>query len=146
MTEPTDKEAAMQSQDQANTPVEEAKTDAAAAPAGDDAQAGGAISEAEKKRLQLFEWFQPVEDPELFVSIVDLGLIYDINLHEGKCLIRMTLTSPGCPMGDYIIETLRQRGLEHEDIKEVDVDIVWEPRWDPHTMASEEAKDQLGIW
>ena len=95
----------------------------------------------------ILDWLRPVEDPELFISIVDLGLIYEVNLNEeGLLHIQMTLTSPGCPAGEYIISSIRDRALEHKDVKEAKVELVWEPKWNPETMASEEAKDQMGIW
>ena len=96
---------------------------------------------------EIMEWLKPVEDPELFVSIVELGLVYDVELNdEGNLTVKMTLTSPGCPMGDQIVTMMTQRAEEHESIKKAEVNIVWEPSWDPQTMASEEAKDTLGIW
>ena len=96
---------------------------------------------------ELLDWLRPVEDPELFISIVDLGLIYEACIKaEGKVYIKMTLTSPGCPMGEYIVSSLKDRALEHKDIKEAEVELVWEPKWDPETMASEDAKDQMGLW
>lgn len=95
---------------------------------------------------ELMEWLKPVEDPELFISIVDLGLVYEAKVDGGKAMIKMTLTSPGCPAGDDIVNSIKERAKEHGEVEEAEVEIVWEPRWDPHTMASEEAKDVLGIW
>ena len=95
----------------------------------------------------LMEWIRPVQDPELYLSLVDLGLVYAIDVFEGgKAQIRMTLTSPGCPAGDYIIDQLTGRLKEHPEVKEASVEIVWEPKWDPHEMATEECKEELGIW
>lgn len=96
---------------------------------------------------EMIEWLKTVQDPELFMSIVDLGLVYEANLDAaGKLDVRMTLTSPGCPAGDYLVQAVKDRALEHSLVKECEVQIVWEPKWDPSTMASEEAKDALGIW
>ena len=93
------------------------------------------------------EWLRKVEDPELGVSIVDLGLIYDISLHpSGKVQINMTLTSPGCPMGEHIYNSVKNRLLEIPEIRDVNITLVWEPQWDPKTMATEECKELLGIW
>lgn len=93
------------------------------------------------------EWLKPVEDPELFMSLVELGLIYDVTLSEpGHAHVKMTLTSPGCPAAGYLVEQVKKRMLEHEEIKEAEVEIVFEPKWDPKTMASDECKDKLGIW
>jgi len=96
---------------------------------------------------ELKEWLKPVEDPELFLSLVDLGLIYRCYETEpNKIKIEMTLTSPGCPAGDYLVSEVKKRMLEHENVKDAEVEIVWEPKWDPNTMASEEAKEELGLW
>lgn len=96
---------------------------------------------------EMFDWLRTVQDPELFMSIVDLGLIYEAKLGDDARLdVRMTLTSPGCPAGDYLVQAVKDRGLQHEAVKTCEVQIVWEPKWDPATMASEEAKDSLGIW
>lgn len=96
---------------------------------------------------ELKEWLKPIEDPELFVSIVDLGLIYRCYETEPKKIkVEMTLTSPGCPAGDYLASEAKKRMLEYPEITDVEVEIVWEPKWDPNTMASEEAKEELGIW
>lgn len=91
---------------------------------------------------QIRELLKQVFDPELGVNIVDLGLVYDIEYTEGKVSIRMTLTTPGCPMHDTIVGGVR-RALEGEKgVDDVAVDIVWEPRWTPEHM-SEAAKEQL---
>lgn len=95
----------------------------------------------------LKEWLKPVEDPELFISLVELGLIYEVEPKpEGKVDVRMTLTSPGCPAGPQILDMIKRRLLEHSEVKDVTVQIVFTPKWDPREMASEEAKDKLGIW
>ncbi len=95
----------------------------------------------------LKEWLKPVEDPELFISLVELGLIYEVDAEpEGKVAVKMTLTSPGCPAGPYILDLVKKRLLEHKDVKDVSVQIIFDPKWDPREMASEEAKDKLGIW
>ena len=107
------------------------------------------MSEEAKKvptQDELKDWLRPVEDPELFMSIVDLGLVYEIHLDNGQCKVIMTLTSPMCPMGDYIVEEVTKRMKEHELVNEVEVEMTFEPKWDPAEMASDECKDQLGIW
>jgi metal-sulfur cluster biosynthetic enzyme len=66
-----------------------------------------------------------VKDPELNLNIIDIGLVYDVDANEtGDVQIRMTLTSPGCPAGTEIID----------DVKSVDVELVWEPYWTPEKM------------
>mgnify|MGYP003704230143 CR=1 FL=1 len=94
----------------------------------------------------LLEWLRPVQDPELFLGLVDLGLIYKIDLLEGAATVTMSLTSPGCPAADYLVSEVKKRLLEYPGVKAADVMVVFEPKWDPRTMASDEVKDRLGIW
>jgi len=86
-----------------------------------------------------------VDDPEMGVNIVDLGLIYDIDIEDDKVIITMTLTSMGCPMGPRIMEDIDCAARLIPEVKEVEIKLVWEPIWDPEMM-SEEARDQLGIF
>lgn len=94
----------------------------------------------------LLDWLRTVEDPELFMSLVDLGLIYSIHIEDGNVNVKMTLTSPGCPSAGYLVEQIKERALEYPGVKTADVVIVFEPKWDPRTMASDEVKDRMGIW
>lgn len=76
-----------------------------------------------------------VKDPELNLNIVDLGLVYGIDVsEEGDVRIRMTLTSPGCPAGVEIIEGVRAVVGDLEGARSVDVELVWEPYWTPEKM------------
>ena len=96
---------------------------------------------------EMIEWIRPVLDPELNMSLVDLGLIYEaVPVSDSEVNVKMTLTSAGCPAGDYMIQSLRSRLLEHEKVEKADVEIVWEPKWNPAEMASDEVKDKLGVW
>lgn len=97
-------------------------------------------------RDELLEWLRPVEDPEMFMSLVDLGLIYNIELTGDRADIRMTLTSPGCPAADYLVTEVKKRMEAHPAVKEATVLVVFDPKWDPRTMASDEVKDKMGIW
>ncbi len=87
-----------------------------------------------------------VQDPEINLSIVDLGLVYDVQYDNGDVLVTMTLTSPGCPLGPIIRGEAYAKLRELPGVKDVDVQIVWNPPWDPRTMASEDVRMQLGIW
>ena len=102
----------------------------------------------EKRDEKLLEWLRPVQDPEMFLSIVDLGLIYEAEFtHEGKgAHAVMTLTSPHCPVADSFVANVKTRLLEYPGIAEAEVKLVFEPKWDPKEMASDEVKDRLGIW
>ena len=87
-----------------------------------------------------------VKDPEINLSIVDLGLVYDVQYDDGDVMVTMTLTSPGCPLGPVIRGEAYAKLREIPGVKDVDVQIVWNPPWDPRTMASEDVKMALGIW
>jgi metal-sulfur cluster biosynthetic enzyme len=88
-----------------------------------------------------------VKDPELMMNIVDLGLIYNVEVTEEQSAeITMTLTSPGCPAGPQIISDV-QRTVHNAfpDLDEVNIHLVWTPFWNIEMM-SDEAKDELGIF
>jgi metal-sulfur cluster biosynthetic enzyme len=90
-----------------------------------------------------------VYDPELGISIVDLGLVYGVQRleDEGKVIVDMTLTTPACPLAPMIkTQAYAILTSNFDTIRDVDLNLVWTPRWDPRTMASEEAKAELGIW
>ena len=93
---------------------------------------------------QVIQKLQTVEDPELFVDIVNLGLIYGVELQGEKCLISMTLTTMGCPLNDHLEEHIKQAVLELPEIKKVEVKLVWYPVWSVERM-TEAAKKQLGV-
>ena len=86
-----------------------------------------------------------VEDPEIGMNIVDLGLIYGLRYDDegGQVHIELTLTSPGCPLGPEIIRNIKQELGTIEDVLDSDVDLVWKPLWNP-AMMSDWAKDELG--
>lgn len=76
-----------------------------------------------------------VIDPELGFNIVDLGLIYQVATDEGIVDIRMTMTTPGCPAQDYIVNGVEQRLGREDGITGVFVEVVWEPPWTPRKMS-----------
>jgi metal-sulfur cluster biosynthetic enzyme len=84
-----------------------------------------------------------VYDPELGVNIVDLGLVYGVECTEGNAKITMTLTTPGCPMHDMLVGGVKRAVAGFPGVREVQVQVVWEPQWSPEQM-SEEAKEWLG--
>ena len=75
-----------------------------------------------------------VKDPELDMNIVDLGLVYDVDVDDGLVRINMTLTSPGCPAGPMITNDIYKTVRALEGVKDVDIDIVWEPYWTPERI------------
>lgn len=95
---------------------------------------------ADMVRLALQE---NVIDPEIGVNIVDLGLVYGVELEDGVADITMTLTTPLCPLGPILEDQVRM-ALEPLGIAPK-INLVWEPRWDM-SMMSEDAKLELGFW
>jgi FeS assembly SUF system protein len=94
---------------------------------------------------EVYEALQTCYDPEIPVNIVDLGLVYDVQVEGKKVTVKMTLTAPGCGMGGMIAGQARQKILDNVDgVEEATVDLVWDPPWDPSRM-SEEAKQRLGV-
>ena len=85
-----------------------------------------------------------VMDPELDCNIVDLGLIYDIQIDGGKVRVTMTLTTPGCPMHESIRWGVQNTLLNLEEIDEAEVDVVWDPPWNPAMMTAA-GRDRTGV-
>ena len=76
-----------------------------------------------------------VKDPELNLNIIDLGLVYEVDVSDaGDVRVHMTLTSPGCPAGAEIIQGVRDVAADLEGVGSVDVELVWEPYWTPERM------------
>ena len=90
------------------------------------------------------EALRDVYDPEIPVNVYDLGLIYDIQLNGGQVYVQMTLTAPGCGMGPYIAQNAEWRIAEVEGVEDVEVDMVFDPPWNPE-MITEDGKKLLGI-
>ena len=96
------------------------------------------------------EALKQVIDPELFVNIVDLGLIYDVKIadaEDGKSNVdvEMTMTSPACPAGPQLLSQSKDAVSRLDGVSDVDVKLVMEPPWTPDRM-TEDARDQLGIF
>ncbi len=96
---------------------------------------------AEKVREHLRE----VMDPELDINIVDLGLIYEVEVREDEVFILMTLTTPGCPLHGVFDEMVKREAgnLEGLEEHEIEIELTFEPRWNPEEM-SDEARNELG--
>ena len=93
----------------------------------------------------LRDLLRDVIDPEIGMNIVDLGLVYDVSLsRDGVAVITMTLTTPGCPLGGYITDSISDTLDGVPGVANADVRIIWDPPWDPDAMMSDWAKDQLG--
>jgi metal-sulfur cluster biosynthetic enzyme len=95
----------------------------------------------------LREILRDIQDPELRMSIVDLGLVYHVDIDgDGLVTIDLTLTTPACPIGPMLQGQAYHMLTQLEGVEDVEVNLVWDPPWDPKTMASEEVRMQLGIW
>ena len=94
---------------------------------------------------KVIEEIKKIYDPEIPVNIYELGLIYDINIdNENNVKINMTLTSPNCPVAESLPNEVKNSVKELKDVKNVDLNLVWEPPWDK-SMMSESAKLELNL-
>jgi len=95
---------------------------------------------------QMIEALRSVIDPELFINIVDLGLVYTINQgDEGQVLVEMTLTSPSCPAGPQIVHQAKTALEQLPGVNEAKIRLVMSPPWTPARM-TDDARDKLGIF
>ena len=96
----------------------------------------------------ILDGLRPVIDPELNLSIVDLGLVRGIEVLDdtGDIQIDLTLTSPMCPMAPEIIAATRDAALKVDGVKNCMVELVWSPLWDPRVDATEDCRAEMGIW
>ena len=96
------------------------------------------------KPSQILNALRVVMDPEIGVNVVDLGLVYNVEVQDNCIYVALTMTTPTCPLGEMILDdayvALRQAFPEAEDVR---VDLVWNPPWSPERM-TEAAKEQLG--
>ncbi len=93
---------------------------------------------------EVIEAMRQVEDPELGMDIVDLGLLYDVEVEGPKVKVIHTLTSMGCPVGPMIQENVDQVVRALPDVEDVEVELTWDPPWSPEKM-SDDAKFILGF-
>jgi metal-sulfur cluster biosynthetic enzyme len=92
------------------------------------------------------EELKNVVDPEIGLDVINLGLIYDVKVDDGKATIVMTLTSPGCPVAGMFLAAVKSAVEAIPGVSECTVDLTFNPPWDPRTHASEEAKMMMGIY
>jgi len=90
------------------------------------------------------EALKDVYDPELHYNIIDLGLVYDVQINDGSVHIIMTLTTPACPIGPMFIGQIQENVGLLPGVKDVDVEITFDPMWTPDMM-SEEARAEMGL-
>ena len=93
---------------------------------------------------QVLQKLRSCLDPELGINIVDLGLIYGVNIEDTRVSVLMTLTTPGCPLDSYFVRDITDKLKKIKGINDVSVELTFEPPWTP-TKMSEESKDILGL-
>jgi metal-sulfur cluster biosynthetic enzyme len=86
-----------------------------------------------------------VQDPEMPVNLVDLGVIYGITEQDGRVEVNLTFTAMGCPASDFILEDVRERLLHEAGVREVQVNVVWDPPWTVARM-TQDGRDALEAW
>ena len=112
-----------------------------------EAELDGDVDPGPPSEETVREVLDTVEDPELRMSIMQLGLIYGVEVDpEGMVTVNMTLTSPACPVGPMLQGMIYHKLMQTPGVEDVEVNLVWSPPWDPKTMASEDVKMALGIW
>jgi metal-sulfur cluster biosynthetic enzyme len=93
---------------------------------------------------QAREALKRIEDPEVGLNIVDLGLIYDIDVDGSTVNVKMTLTSPGCPVGPQLLGGAKLVLIELDEVEEANIELVWEPYWSPDRI-NPEYREVLGF-
>lgn len=100
------------------------------------------LGNAPSPEREIWNALRTVEDPELPVSVVDLGLIYDISVEDGTATIAMTLTYSGCPARDLIVDDVTDTAAALETIEDISVSIVYSPQWSPSRI-TDRGRDEL---
>ena len=103
------------------------------------------VAKTDQEKAVLNE-IKRVEDPDLGLSLYELGLIYAIDVSGSVAKIKMTLTSMACPAANRLKDEIHAAAVNADGIENAEVEIVWVPKWDPKTMASEDARFHLGIF
>ncbi len=93
---------------------------------------------------QVITEIKKIYDPEIPVNIYELGLIYDIKIKDKDVQVKMTLTSPNCPVAESLPKEVKDSIMELKDVNKVDLDLVWDPPWDK-SMMTEAAKLELNL-
>ena len=93
---------------------------------------------------EVYEALKDVYDPEIPVNVVDLGLIYGVEVEEGNVDVMMTLTFAGCGMGPYIAQQAEWRIAEMDNVEDVNVELTFDPPWTPD-LITEDGKKLLGL-
>ena len=95
-------------------------------------------------KAKIIEEISKIYDPEIPVNIYDLGLIYDIKVEGRKAEIKMTLTTPNCPVAESLPKEVKDGAMQVDEIEDVDLELVWDPPWTKEMM-SDAAKLELNL-
>jgi metal-sulfur cluster biosynthetic enzyme len=98
---------------------------------GEGGRPGGAPAVEDPLAQRIIDALREVKDPELGINVVDLGLVYDVEIEDGSARVTMTLTSPGCPAGGQILTGVQQKAGSVEGVDAATVNLVWKPFWTP---------------
>jgi metal-sulfur cluster biosynthetic enzyme len=103
--------------------------------------------DAEGVEATVFEELYDVEDPEMPVSVVDLGLVYGVTVEDGHATVTMTLTYTGCPARDYLQEDVRRAAARADGVDSAEVELVWSPEWNLEMVTDDgrEALREFGV-
>ena len=102
-------------------------------------------ADGQVSRAQVLEALRSVHDPEIPVNVVDLGLIYEYTVDNGRVSVLMTLTAPGCGMGPVLVQDVERRVGQVPFVEQIDVELVFDPPWSRDRM-TEEAQLELGLF
>jgi phenylacetate-CoA oxygenase PaaJ subunit len=94
---------------------------------------------------RLMEALRDVDDPEMPVNIVDLGMVYGVHREGGVVTVDLTFTAMGCPASEFILEDVRERLLREPGVREVAINVVWDPPWSTKRM-TQAGRDALEMW
>jgi metal-sulfur cluster biosynthetic enzyme len=100
---------------------------------------------AETLDRRIWAALEDVQDPEMPVNLVDLGLIYGVEASGGRVLVRLTFTAMGCPATEMIIDDIRERLLREPGVASVDIEVVWDPPWSAQRLTSQ-GREALVAW
>ena len=93
---------------------------------------------------EILEQLKQVSDPEIGMDVVNLGLVYDVEINGDRVYIKMTMTAPTCPVTPWILSEAQRIVENVEDVEAADIELVWDPPWNP-SMMTDEAKEALNM-
>jgi metal-sulfur cluster biosynthetic enzyme len=108
-------------------------------------RSGGSSGTTAPLEARIWSALAEINDPEMPINLVDLGIVYGLEVGEGTVHLRLTFTAMGCPASDMILGDIRERLLAEPGVKAVVIDVVWDPPWSADRLTSE-GRDTLRAW